>query len=126
MKKNISSRVMSAVLGAALLVSSGVPVYALGTGNSDVTLQVETGEEPSIVSVKVPTEIPLKMDKEGVVTVPQDLKITNLISYSTILISSPALTTPPFRTLPNIPSLGITQSPTRFLISHPWWHSFPI
>lgn len=78
MKKNISRRVMSAVLGAALLVSSGVPVYALGTGNSDVTLQVETGEEPSIVSVKVPTEIPLKMDKEGVVTVPQDLKITNL------------------------------------------------
>lgn len=78
MKKNISSRVMSAVLSVALLVSSGVPVYASGTGNSDVTLQVETGEEPSIVSVKVPTEIPLKMDKEGVVTVPQDLKITNL------------------------------------------------
>ena len=78
MKKNISRRVMSAVLGTALLVSSGVPVYASGTGNSNVTLQVETGEEPSIVSVKVPTEIPLKMDKEGVVTVPQDLKITNL------------------------------------------------
>lgn len=69
---------MSAVLSVALLVSSGVPVYASETGNSDVTLQVETGEEPSIVSVKVPTEIPLKMDKEGVVTVPQDLKITNL------------------------------------------------
>ena len=92
MKKNISSRVMSAVLGAALLVSSGVPVYALGTGNSDVTLQVETGEEPSIVSVKVPTEIPLKMDKEGVVTVPQDLKITNLSDSTDVELTGLSVT----------------------------------
>lgn len=92
MKKNISSRVMSAVLGAALLVSSGVPVYASGTGNSDVTLQVETGEEPSIVSVKVPTEIPLKMDKEGVVTVPQDLKITNLSDSTDVELTGLSVT----------------------------------
>ena len=92
MKKNISRRVMSAVLGAALLVSSGVPVYALGTGNSDVTLQVETGEEPSIVSVKVPTEIPLKMDKEGVVTVPQDLKITNLSDSTDVELTGLSVT----------------------------------
>lgn len=83
---------MSAVLGAALLVSSGVPVYALGTGNSDVTLQVETGEEPSIVSVKVPTEIPLKMDKEGVVTVPQDLKITNLSDSTDVELTGLSVT----------------------------------
>lgn len=92
MKKNISRRVMSAVLGAALLVSSGVPVYASGTGNSDVTLQVETGEEPSIVSVKVPTEIPLKMDKEGVVTVPQDLKITNLSDSTDVELTGLSVT----------------------------------
>ena len=92
MKKNISRRVMSAVLGAALLVSSGVPVYALGTGNSDVTLQVETGEEPSIVSVKVPTEIQLKMDKEGVVTVPQDLKITNLSDSTDVELTGLSVT----------------------------------
>lgn len=92
MKKNISSRIMSAVLGAALLVSSGVPVYASGTGNSDVTLQVETGEEPSIVSVKVPTEIPLKMDKEGVVTVPQDLKITNLSDSTDVELTGLSVT----------------------------------
>lgn len=83
---------MSAVLGAALLVSSGVPVYASGTGNSDVTLQVETGEEPSIVSVKVPTEIPLKMDKEGVVTVPQDLKITNLSDSTDVELTGLSVT----------------------------------
>lgn len=92
MKKNISRRVMSAVLGAALLVSSGVPVYASGTGNSDVTLQVETGEEPTIVSVKVPTEIPLKMDKEGVVTVPQDLKITNLSDSTDVELTGLSVT----------------------------------
>ena len=92
MKKNISRRVMSAVLGAALLVSSGVPVYASGTGNSDVTLQVETGEEPSIVSVNVPTEIPLKMDKEGVVTVPQDLKITNLSDSTDVELTGLSVT----------------------------------
>lgn len=83
---------MSAVLGVALLVSSGVPVYASGTGNSDVTLQVETGEEPSIVSVKVPTEIPLKMDKEGVVTVPQDLKITNLSDSTDVELTGLSVT----------------------------------
>ena len=83
---------MSAVLGAALLVSSGVPVYASGTGNSDVTLQVETGEEPTIVSVKVPTEIPLKMDKEGVVTVPQDLKITNLSNSTDVELTGLSVT----------------------------------
>lgn len=83
---------MSAVLGAALLVSSGVPVYASGTGNSDVTLQVETGEEPTIVSVKVPTEIPLKMDKEGVVTVPQDLKITNLSDSTDVELTGLSVT----------------------------------
>ena len=92
MKKNISRRVMSAVLGTALLVSSGVPVYASGTGNSNVTLQVETGEEPSIVSVKVPTEIPLKMDKEGVVTVPQDLKITNLSDSTDVELTGLSVT----------------------------------
>lgn len=76
--ENVSRRVISAILGLALSVGSVTPVYAAsGAGSSDVTLQVDSGEGPSIVSIKVPTEIPLKMDKEGAVTVPQDLKITN-------------------------------------------------
>mgnify|MGYP005769791899 CR=1 FL=1 len=77
MKKRTKT-ISSVLLCGALMMNTGISAFAAGTGNSNVTLQVETGDEPAIVSVKVPTEIPLKMDKEGAVTVPQDLEITNL------------------------------------------------
>ena len=77
MKKRTKT-ISSVLLCGALVMNTGISAFAAGTGNSNVTLQVETGDEPAIVSVKVPTEIPLKMDKEGAVTVPQDLEIANL------------------------------------------------
>ncbi len=77
MKKRTKT-ISSVLLCGALMMNTGISAFAAGAGSSNVTLQVETGDEPAIVSVKVPTEIPLKMDKEGAVTVPQDLEIANL------------------------------------------------
>lgn len=86
-------RSMTALLSAAIVMSSAtVPAMASGVGSSDVTLVVETGEEPSIVNIKVPTEIPLNMSKEGIVSVPQDLKISNLSEDTDIVLSQLSVT----------------------------------
>lgn len=89
---NRNKRLFSVLLGGLLALNTCVPAFAVGTGSSNVTLQVETGEEPSIVSVKVPTEIPLKMDKEGTVTVPQDLSISNLSDETDVELTGLSVT----------------------------------
>lgn len=92
MKHPFSTRLASAALSGALMLGSTVPAYAAGQGSSDVTLRVQTGSEPSIVNVTVPTEIPLEMDKDGKVTVTQDLAIKNLSDQTALELTALSVT----------------------------------
>lgn len=82
----------AAILAGVLSVSSVVPAFAYdpgdtancdhvttagGVGNAAVMLTVEDREEPVIFSAYVPAELPIAIDANGDVTVPQNAKIIN-------------------------------------------------
>ena len=86
------NRGAAALLAGVLSVSSIVPAFAydLGdtanydhittagnVGNAAVMLTVEDREEPVIFSAYVPAELPIAIDVNGDVTVPQNAKIIN-------------------------------------------------
>lgn len=63
-------------LSLALASTMVTPALAAGS-TSDIQLTVE-GQSEEIVSFIVPDVIPINMDKDGVVTTPENLKIQNL------------------------------------------------
>ena len=82
----------AAILAGVLSVSSVVPAFAAvpgdtenydhittagNVGNAAVTLTVEDREQPVIFSAYVPAELPIAIDANGDVTVPQNAKIIN-------------------------------------------------
>ena len=82
----------AAILAGVLSVSSVVPAFAAApsdvenydhittagnVGNAAVMLTVEDREEPVIFSAYVPAELPIAIDANGDVTVPQNAKIIN-------------------------------------------------
>lgn len=82
----------AAILAGVLSVSSVVPAFAAtpadtenydhvttagNKGNAAVTLTVEDREQPVIFSAYVPAELPIAIDANGDVTVPQNAKIIN-------------------------------------------------
>lgn len=81
-------QIISSLLSCSMLLGMTTPALAYGNGTSDVTLKVETGEEPSVVYVKVPSEIPISQDKDGVVTVADNLAIQNLSTDKAVDITA--------------------------------------
>ena len=81
-------RLLSSILSCSMALSLATPALASGNGTSDVTLKVDTGEEPSVVQVKVPSEIPISQDKDGVVTVADNLAIQNLSTDKAVDITA--------------------------------------
>lgn len=70
---------LSLSLACLVATSTVAPAFAADvTGSSDVTLTVEAEEQPEVIQVRVPGEIPLNMDTEGNVTTADDLKVENL------------------------------------------------
>lgn len=82
----------AAILAGVLSVSSVVPAFAAApsdvenydhvttagnVGNAAVTLTVEDSEQPVIFSAYVPAELPIAIDANGDVTVPENAKIIN-------------------------------------------------
>ena len=82
----------AAVLAGVLSISSVVPAFAYtpsdtenydhvttagNVGNAAVTLTVEDREEPVIFSAYVPAELPIAIDANGDVIVPENAKIIN-------------------------------------------------
>lgn len=82
----------AAILAGVLSVSSVVPAFAAAPGdaenydhvttagnigNAAVTLTVEDREQPVIFSAYVPAELPIAIDVNGDVVVPEDAKIIN-------------------------------------------------
>ncbi|BFL39175.1 leucine-rich repeat domain-containing protein [Agathobaculum massiliense] len=93
MKSNVlCKRLISVLLSGAVLAGSSTTAFAAGTGSSEVTLRIDTGDEPAVVSIKVPTEIPLEMDKAGVITVPDDLAIENLSDTTDVDLTALSVT----------------------------------
>lgn len=80
-------KILSSILACSILLSQSAVAFAadISTGTSDVTL-IKTsrvgedggGEGPSIVQVKVPSEIPISQDEDGVSTVADNLAVQNL------------------------------------------------
>lgn len=81
-----SKALISSILSSTLLISN-LATPALAAGTSKVTLNIET-PTPEVVSVKVPTEIPITLKNNGDIEVPQDLKITNLSSTTAVKAES--------------------------------------
>ena len=70
---------LSLSLACLMATSTVAPAFAADvTGSSDVTLTVEAEEQPEVIQVRVPGEIPLNMDTEGNVTTAGNLKVENL------------------------------------------------
>ena len=70
---------LSLSLACLMATSAVTPAFAADvTGSSDVTLTVEAEEQPEVIQVRVPGEIPLNMDTEGNVTTADNLKVENL------------------------------------------------
>lgn len=70
---------LSLSLACLVATSTVAPAFAADvTGSSDVTLTVEAEEQPEVIQVRVPGEIPLNMDTEGNVTTADNLKVENL------------------------------------------------
>jgi surface protein len=70
---------LSLSLSCLMATSTVAPAFAADvTGSSDVTLTVEAEEQPEVIQVRVPGEIPLNMDTEGNVTTADNLKVENL------------------------------------------------
>lgn len=80
-------KILSSILACSILLSQSAVAFAadISTGTSDVTLikTSRVGEDggdegPSIVQVKVPSEIPISQDEDGVSTVADNLAVQNL------------------------------------------------
>ena len=82
------SRILSSLLTCSMMLGMTTPALAAGNGTSDVTLKVETGGEPSVIQVRVPSEIPISQDKDGVVTVADNLAIQNLSTDKAVDITA--------------------------------------
>ena len=81
-----SKALISSILSSTLLLSN-LATPALAAGTSKVTLKIET-LTPEVISVKVPTEIPITLKNNGDIEVPQDLKVTNLSSTTAVKAES--------------------------------------
>ena len=91
--KTFGKKAVSVGLSCALLASTSLTAFAAGT--SDVTLQVKGNsdtEPPEIVNIRIPAEIPLTMDEEGVITVEDGLYIENLSDTTGVTVSGISVT----------------------------------
>lgn len=93
----------AAILAGVLSVSSVVPAFAAAPsdtenydhvttagnkGNAAVTLTVEDREQPVIFSAYVPAELPIAIDANGDVTVPENAKIINGVENLPIAVEA--------------------------------------